>query len=57
MFVCVAVNSHACYIWIVNDITDSNTSLFYVSVFLLLFLFRIYVRDVIVCVYMIFYYI
>ena len=21
---CVAVNSHACYIWIVNDITDSN---------------------------------
>ena len=22
---CVAVNSHACYIWTVNDITDFNT--------------------------------
>ena len=22
MSVCVAVNSHACYIWIVNDLTD-----------------------------------
>ena len=22
VFVCVAVNSHACYRWIVNDITD-----------------------------------
>ena len=32
--VCVwAVNSPACYIWIVNDITDSNTCLFSVSVF------------------------
>ena len=33
MCVCVAVNSHACYICIVNDITDSNTCLFSVSVF------------------------
>ena len=32
---CVAVNSHGCYIWIVNDITDSNFSLFSVSVFVL----------------------
>ena len=31
--VCVAVNSHASYRWIVNDITDCN-SLFSVSVFL-----------------------
>ena len=31
--VCVAVNSHACYICIVNDITDFNTSLFSVSGF------------------------
>ena len=22
---CVAVNSHACYRWIVNDITDCNS--------------------------------
>ena len=36
--VCVAVNSRACYIWIVNDITVSNTSLFSVSGFFLLFL-------------------
>ena len=26
VFVCVAVNSHACYRWIVNDITDCNSS-------------------------------
>ena len=27
VYVCVyvAVNSHACYIWIVNDVTDYNT--------------------------------
>ena len=25
MFVCVGVNSHACYRWIVNDITDCNS--------------------------------
>ena len=30
---CVAVNSYACCIWIVNDITDSNNSLFSVSGF------------------------
>ncbi len=30
----VGVNSHACYIWIVNDITHCNTYLFFVSVFL-----------------------
>ena len=33
MCLCVAVNSHACYIWIVNDITDCNTCLFSVLVF------------------------
>ena len=33
--VCVAVNSHACYIWIVNDITDSNTCFFSVAGFFL----------------------
>ena len=27
--VCVAVNSHASYRWIVNDITDCNSCLFY----------------------------
>ena len=32
--VCVAINSYACCIWIVNDITDSNTCLFSVSGFL-----------------------
>ena len=30
--VCVAVNSHACYRWIVNDINDCNSCLFSVSV-------------------------
>ena len=30
--VCVAVNSHTCYRWIVNDITDCNSCLFFVSV-------------------------
>ena len=28
--VCVAVNSHASYRWIVNDITDCNSCLFFV---------------------------
>ena len=37
VFVCVAVNSHACYRWIVNDITDCNSCLFSVSVFVVLF--------------------
>ena len=34
VFVCVyvAVNSHACYRWIVNDITGCNSCLFSVSV-------------------------
>ncbi len=32
-----AVNIHACYIWIVNDITDSNTGLFSVSFFFFFF--------------------
>ena len=36
VFLCVAVNSHACYRWIVNDITDCN-SLFSVSVCVVLF--------------------
>ena len=54
--VCLAVNSPACYIWIVN-ITDFNTCLFSVSGFCLLFYFGIVcvrwcVRDC-VCVYMI----
>ena len=35
--VCVAVNSHASYIWIVNDMTDSNTCLFSAAVFHFLF--------------------
>ena len=40
--VCVCVvNSHACCIWIVNDINDSNTCLFSVSVFLLSLYFGI----------------
>ena len=31
VFVCVyvAVNSHACYRWIVNDITDCNSLVFF----------------------------
>ena len=37
---CVAVKSHACYIGIVNDITDSNTCLFSVAGFFLFFFFR-----------------
>ena len=28
--VCVSVNSHASYRWIVNDITDCNSCLFFV---------------------------
>ena len=32
--VCVAVNSYASYIWIVNDMTDFNTCLFSAAVFL-----------------------
>ncbi len=31
--VCVAVDSHACYIWILNDITVCNTYLFSFSGF------------------------
>ena len=38
--VCVDVNSHACYTWIVNDITDCNTCLFSVAGFFLFFCFR-----------------
>ena len=37
VFVCVAVNSHACCRWIVNDITDCNSCLFSVSVCVFLF--------------------
>ena len=48
---CVSVNSYACCIWIVNDITDSNICLFSVSVFfLLLFLGIVCVRRCVVCV-------
>ena len=35
--VCVAVNSYASYIWIVNDMTDFNTCLFSAAVFFLFF--------------------
>ena len=35
--VCVAVNSPACYICIANDMTDSNTCFFSVSVFIFYF--------------------
>ena len=37
MFVCVVVNSLACYRWIVNDITDCNSCLFSVLVCVVLF--------------------
>ena len=51
MCVCVAVYSHACCIWIVNDITVSNTCLFSVSGFLLLlYLGIVCVRRCVVCV-------
>ena len=33
----IAVTSHVCNIWIANDMTDSNTSLFSVSGLFLLF--------------------
>ena len=46
----VAVNSHACYIWIVNDITDYNTCLFSVSGFFLLFCLGIVCVRCCVCV-------
>ena len=36
--VCVAVNSHACYIWIVHGITDSNTFCFLFQFFFFFFL-------------------
>ena len=53
--VCVAVNSHACCIWIVNDITDCNSCLFFFSFFfspLLLHFGMVCVRRfVCVCVY------
>ena len=47
---CVAVNSPACHIWIVNDITDCNTILFSVSGFCLLFYFGIVCVRCCVCV-------
>ena len=34
--VCVAVNSHACYRWIGNDITECNRCLFSISGFVFL---------------------
>ena len=34
-------NSLACQIWIVNDVTDCKTCLFYVSGLFILFCFRI----------------
>ena len=47
--VCVAVNSHACSIWIVNDITDTNAC-FLFQFFLLFFLyFRIVCVSRCVC--------
>ena len=32
-----AVNIHACYIWIVNDITDSNTGFLFQFLFYFLY--------------------
>ena len=47
--VCVsAAVSHACYIWIVNDITDSSTCLFSVAGFFLFCFRKVCVRK---CVY------
>ena len=48
--VCVAVNSPACYIWIVNDITYCKTCLFYVSGLFELFCFRIVCVRMCLCV-------
>ena len=50
--VLIAVNSHAFFRWIVNDIIDSNSSLSSVTVFFLLFYFtKVCVRRcVCVCV-------
>ena len=58
VFVCVyvAVNSHACYRWIVNDITDCNSCLFSVSVCVCLFwscMCKVVCVCVRLCVYMI----
>ena len=47
--VCLAVNSPACYIWIVNDIKDSNIC-FLFQVFFLLFCFGIVCVRWCVCV-------
>ena len=54
--VCVGVNSHACYRWIVNDITDCNSCLFFVSVCVFLFwscMCRVVCVCVRLCIYMI----
>ena len=56
VYVCVAVNSHACYRWIVKDITDCNSCLFSVSVFVFLFwscVCKVVCDCVCLCVYMI----
>ena len=46
---CVAVNSHASFIWIVNDITDTNACLFSLSVFFLFLYLRIVCVSRCVC--------
>ena len=56
VFVCVAVNSLACYRWIVKDITDCNSCLFSVSVCVVLFcscMCKVVCVCVRLCVYMI----
>ena len=54
--VCVGVNSHACYRWSVNDITDCNSCLFSVSVWVFLLsscMCKVVCGCVRLCVYMI----
>ena len=51
VFVCVAVNSHACYRWVVNDITDCNSCLFFVSVCVVHFVLACVRWSVYVCVF------
>ena len=52
MYLLIAVNSCACHIWIVNDITDCNTWLFSVLGFSFIPFWNSMCK-VVVCVYMI----
>ena len=47
--VCVCPYSHACCIWIVNDITDCNTCVFCFRLLLFFFCFEILCVSVCVC--------